>query len=315
MLDNELNRCDSQASIVVDGIEIPDFGKQRFPYAVVEVTKHCNLRCSTCFFFQAFQHREKNFSDEQMLEKLRCLQKRHQIKQVTWVGGEPLLRLELMEQAIQIFDMNVMFTNGTLPIPDLPIGIGISLDGPPDINDRIRGDGVYARVEQTLRAAPHAVFIQSVVTQINAPRLEEFVEGLTRLPNVFGVVLSIYVPQTNDTSGLAFSLEERDQLLENMLRLKDRFGDFIINERRALELTHSSTAQAITRQCDMKTRSLALDYRLQRRRPCCYGENVDCDLCAAPTPFNMAARQEERLSAPATADLPHHFTQTITVQR
>lgn len=291
---------DMEQTIDFCGVEIPDFGDRHYRYAVVEVTRHCNLRCETCFFFQAFQHPHKNIPDDELLQTLRALQERHRIKLVTWVGGEPLLRPALMEQVVEIFDMNVIFTNGTLPIPALSAGIGVSLDGPPEINDHIRGAGVYEKVKQNLDAAPQKVFIQSVVTKTNALTLERFVEGLTHMPNVFGVVFSIYVPQKNDTSGLAFTLEERDQLLDTMIRLKDRFDHFIINERRALELTHSSTANAITSQCDMKENALALDYRLRRRLPCCYGENVDCDLCAAPTPFAQAARQEARRS-PITA--------------
>ena len=291
-------------TIVYDGVEIPDYGDRRFPYGVVEVTRHCNLRCTTCFFFQAFQHEEKNLPEEEMLAKLRALQKRHAIRFMSWVGGEPMLRHRIIEAAPTIFEQNVMFTNGTLPLPDVPIGIGVSLDGPPEINDAIRGGGGYEKVRRTLQDAPRPVFIQSVVTQRNAPVLDEFTAGLTRLPNVTGVVYSIYVPQQNDTSGLGFGLPERDALIEHLLRLKEEHGAFLMNERRALELMLSPTCRQVTDHCDMKVNSLALDYRLQRRTPCCYGEAVDCDLCAAPTPFSVAARREARAAEKDGAPSP-----------
>lgn len=281
----------TQQTIVHDGVEIPDFGDRYYPYAVIEVTKHCNLRCKTCFFFQAFQHTEKNLSDDDLVEKLRALQRRHRIRFMSWVGGEPLLRRKVIEQASSIFEQNVVFTNGTLPIPDLPIGIGVSLDGPREINDAIRGEGVFDQVVANLATAPRSVFIQSVVTARNASMVEEFTETLTTLPNVSGVVFSIYVPQKGDTSGLAFSMDERDALIRRLIALKDRLGSFVLNERAALELAFSATSKEVTDHCDMKERSLALDYRLHRRRPCCYGENVDCDRCAAPTPFSMAVRR------------------------
>jgi molybdenum cofactor biosynthesis enzyme MoaA len=66
-----------QPTVLYDGAEIPDFGERRFPYAVIEVTKHCNLRCKTCFFFQAFQHEDKNLPEQELLAKLSALQKRH----------------------------------------------------------------------------------------------------------------------------------------------------------------------------------------------------------------------------------------------
>lgn len=276
------------------GTEIPDYGDREYPYAVIEVTRHCNLRCKTCFFFQAFQHPEKNLTEDELIAKLYALQERHRIKFMSWVGGEPLLRPRVMAEAPKIFAMNVMFTNGTLPIPDLDIGIGVSLDGPQAINDEIRGDGVYDRVMATLAASPRSVFIQHVVTRRNAPVLAEFVETMREVPNVDGVVFSIYVPQKNDDSGLAFDHPQRDELIAMILGLKEVHGDFIFNERRALELAYSATSKAVTDHCDMKANSLALDYRLQRRTPCCYGEEVDCDLCAAPTPFSIAARREAR---------------------
>lgn len=281
-----------QSDIDFEGVEIPDFGDRSYPYAIVEVTKRCNLRCKTCFFFQAFQHAERNLTDDELIPRLRALQRRHSIKFISLVGGEPLLRPAVVAAAADIFPMAVMFTNGTLPIPDLPIAIGVSLDGPREINDEIRGSGGFDRVVENLAAAPRPVFIQSVVTRRNVEVLEAFADELTSLPNVNGVIFSIYVPQIEDDSGLGFDLPARDRVVDTLLRVKDRHGDFLRNERRALELAHSSTCREITDHCDMKVRSLALDYRLNRRLPCCYGEAVDCDLCAAPTPFSQAARRE-----------------------
>lgn len=299
-----------QPMTTYEGVEIPDFGDRSFPYGVIEVTRRCNLRCKTCFFFQAFQHEEKDLPEERLVASLRALARRHGIKLMSWVGGEPLLRRRVIEAAPEIFPANVMFTNGLLPIPDLPIAIGVSLDGPPEINDAIRGPGVYERVARTLGEAPRKVFIQCVVTQRNARALAPFTETLTGLRNVSGVVFSIYVPQRGDRSGLGFALADRDRLIETLLRLKDRFGDFLLNERRALELARSPTCKQVTDRCDMKTRALALDYRLRRRRPCCYGENVDCDLCAAPTPFSLAARAE-RGRATGAVDAPAGLAQAM----
>jgi MoaA/NifB/PqqE/SkfB family radical SAM enzyme len=287
-----------QPTLFLDGMEVPDFGNRRFPYAVIEVTRHCNLRCTTCFFFQALQHEERNLPDDALLAKLGTLQRRHGIRFMSWVGGEPLLRRRVIEKGVRLFEQNVLFTNGTLPLPDLPIAIGVSLDGPPEINDAIRGPGVYEKVRLTLTTAPRPVFIQSVVTTRNVSVLDRFTADLTALPNVVGVIYSIYVPQKGDSSGLAFTLPQRDRVIETLLGLKEQHSGFILNERRALELALSPSCRQVTDRCDMRENSLALDHRLRRRRPCCYGEHVDCDLCAAPTPFSMAARAMALLPTP-----------------
>lgn len=284
----------AQPTIEHDGVCIPDFGEKRYPYGVIEVTRRCNLRCATCFFFQAFQHVDDDLPDDELLPRLRALQRRHDIRLMSWVGGEPLLRRRVIRAAADIFPVNVMFTNGLIPIPDLPLAVGVSLDGPRPINDAIRGAGVYDRVVKNLRAAPRPVFIQHVITRTNVEHVETFTQSLSELPNVSGVVYSLYVPQRHDTTGFGFDLPERDAVIERLLALQERYGPFILNERRALELACSRTSRQVTDHCDMKHHSLALDYRLNRRRPCCYGEAVDCDRCAAPTPFSLAARAEAR---------------------
>ncbi|MEW6201412.1 MAG: radical SAM protein [bacterium] len=289
MTDERIIGEEKQSTLIYDGVEIPDFGEMPFPYGTLELTKRCNLRCKTCFFFQAFQHKEREVPDAALIEKLRALQKRHAIRFFTWVGGEPLFRLKVLEAAVGIFPLNVVFTNGTQPIPDLPFLFGVSLDGPPEINDAIRGDGVFDKVIETISDSPRPVFFQSVVTRTNAPFLDAFLERLVQATNAFGVIFTVYIPQKGDESGMGFSLPERDRLLEKLLELKKEYGSYILNPRVSLELAFSATCKKVTDNCDMKTNSLALDYTLRRRIPCCYGDNVDCDLCGAVTPFLMAS--------------------------
>jgi len=286
---------ETQPTINFDGVKIPDFGERRFSYGVIEATRHCNIRCKTCFFFQAFQHEEDDIPDDEFIAKIAALKKRHQIKSMTWVGGEPTMRPAVLEAAAEIFPMNIVFTNGTRPIPDIGVQFGVSLDGPKDINDAIRGRGVFDKVMANVETAPRPVFFQTVVTTANEPHLEEYLEIITKLKRAVGVIFSIMVPQKNDQSDLWFKLPERDKLIDELLTLKDKYGNFIMNPRRATELAYSDTCKQVTDNCDMKTNSLALDYRLNRRQPCCYGEGVDCDLCAAPTPFNKAAAREGRV--------------------
>jgi Fe-coproporphyrin III synthase len=284
------------STIMFEGVDIPDFGDQEYPYGVLEVTQRCNLRCKTCFFFQAFRHPGKDIPDDVLIPQLRALQKRHQIKFMSWVGGEPSLRPIILKAATKIFPYNMIFSNGIRSIPDLPMAFGISLDGPPEINDAIRGKGVYEKAMKNIRNAPRKVFVQSVITRKNFPFLDEFTAQLSKEKNLTGIIYSIYIPQKGDASSFGFNLTERDQVIEKLLMLKDEYGEFFLLLRRAIELMHSSNSSSITKTCDMRVNSLAMDYTLRRRKPCCYGENVDCDLCAVPTPFVLAAKEEMQQS-------------------
>lgn len=305
----------TQPTIDFEGVEIPDFGDRKYSYAVLEVTRKCNLRCKTCFFFQAFQHEESDLPDDVLIDRLRALQKRHEIKFISLVGGEPTLRPKILAAACEIFPQCVMFTNGTRPLPDLPLSIGVSLDGPEDINDEIRGAGVYRKVMDTVARSARPVFVQSVLSKRNFPVLEKFTESLANVDKISGVIYSIYVPQIDDDSTLAFTLPEREGVIDCLLALKDRYGEFILNNRRSLELMRSGTCKQVTDHCDMKTNSLALDYRLRRRQPCCYGEDVDCDLCAAPTPFSMAAKREAQLAGMPESPDHRGFPEVLSPDR
>ena len=295
-------------TIEFEGVDIPDFGDRQYPYGVFEVTQRCNLRCATCFFMQSFHSQGKDIPDDVLIPQLRALQKRHQIKFMSWVGGEPSLRPEILRAGAEIFPYNMVFSNGIISIPDLPMALGISLDGPPEINDEIRGKGVYEKAIKTIREASKKVFVQSVVTRKNFPFLDEFTARLSKEKNLAGVVHSIYVPQKGDSSNLGFDFPERDRVVEKLLMLKDEYGEFILFPRRAFELMHSSHSASVTKNCDMRIHSLAMDYTLRRRKPCCYGENVDCDLCAVPTPFVLAAKKEmKQLGNMASKDVDSLF--------
>ena len=74
-----------------------------------------------------------------------------------------------------------------------------------------------------------------------------------------GLTFSFYVPRAEDDSELTWgSLERRDKAVRETLRLKDKYPDFIWNNRRTLELTLSENAKAITDDCPVKNFMLPL---------------------------------------------------------
>jgi sulfatase maturation enzyme AslB (radical SAM superfamily) len=235
-----------------------------------------------------------------MLKKLAELQKRHGIKHMLWMGGEPLLRPDVLSQGIKLFSSNTITTNGTINPIDLPDCIYvISVDGPPEINDAVRGKGTFTKVMNTLARIPDVfaatIMCQCVVTRQNEDSLEELVE-LLRPTRAEGMTFSFYVPTRNDTSELTWgSLERRDRAVRIVMQLKKKYPDFIWNNRRTLELTLSENARSVTGNCPSK--DLVLPLYLEGDNfvtPfCCYGNDVDCDLCGAWVVFYLAARLED----------------------
>lgn len=276
--------------------------ERQYLAAMVNITNKCTLHCEHCFIYRDENPNSPKgeMDTETMISKLGGLRRQHGIQSMLWMGGEPMLRPDVLRAGVKIFPRNTITTNGTIDLIDLPgCTYVVSLDGPPDLNDPIRGIGSFEKVMKTIARVPEefgsTVMCQCVVTKTNEDRLEEFVELL--LPTRFeGLTFSFYVPPANDTSELTWgTLERRDTAVREVMRLKQKYPHFIWNKSRALELTLSENAPAVTRNCPSLKHILPLYLEGDDfvNPFCCYGNDVDCDLCGAWVVFNMAAKLEE----------------------
>ncbi|MBW1989465.1 MAG: radical SAM protein [Deltaproteobacteria bacterium] len=272
-----------------------------YPAAMINVTNRCNLKCRHCFVFREDNPnaRKQEMDDETMLGEIRRIRDRHGIVAMLWMGGEPLLRPGVLREGVKLFSWNTITTNGTLDLLDLPgVTYVVSLDGPKEYNDSIRGKGSFDRVMKTLSRVPEdfssKVMVQCVVTRQNEDLLEELVELLVPT-RAEGMTFSFYVPPANDVSPLTWgTLTRRDKAVREALRLKKKHPDFIWNGTRQLELTLSENAPAITANCPSKkyVLPLYLDGGRFESPFCCYGDDVDCDLCGGWVVFYLAAKLE-----------------------
>jgi MoaA/NifB/PqqE/SkfB family radical SAM enzyme len=279
----------------------PDSAPQ-YPVAMVNITNRCTLRCKHCFIYRDGNPNDTHaeMDTATMLRQLADLQKRHGIQHMMWMGGEPLLRPDVLRKGIKLFATNRITTNGTLQLIDLPDCIYvISIDGPPERNDAIRGNNTFKKVMNTLAHVPDefssTIMCQCVVTKQNEDSLEELVK-LLQPTRAQGMTFSFYVPTRNDASDLTWgSLERRDKAVSIVMKLKEKYPGFIWNNHRTLELTLSENSKSITDNCPSK--SLVLPLYLEGGTfvtPfCCYGNDVDCDLCGAWVVFYLAAKLEE----------------------
>jgi uncharacterized protein len=143
---------------------------------VVKVAARCNLNCNYCYMFNggdlSYLRRPAIMSTQivkSMMRRVAAHCRRHSLSKFTFVlhGGEPLLAppsfyRTFAESVKTLLSDNIevtlaLQTNGTLIteewcrlFQELGIGIGISLDGPQEINDRQRldhkGRGSFDRV-------------------------------------------------------------------------------------------------------------------------------------------------------------------------
>jgi len=279
----------------------PDFGDTEFPGALVTVTNACNLRCSHCFVYREdtpSEARDK-IADDLMLKQLEMLRDRHKIRSMLFFGGEPMIRKDLVFRGIELFESSSIVTNGTYGIPSVPGHlVTVSLDGPREANDAIRGEGVFDKVRASVFARDPAdgttVMLQMAVTRQNAPQMEEFLEEVKDWP-VDGIAFTFYVPDKDEKSDLAWDdLGERDEVIYKLIELKKTYP-LIRSNIGALKLMLSDRSLESTgyngENCHLKKRMLPLYIgeggRLERTF-CCYGNNVDCEKCGSYAVFNGA---------------------------
>lgn len=270
------------------------------PSAMLNVTNRCNLRCKHCFVYSEGNpnHPDDQIGDDELLAELERVRDRHHLHTMLWMGGEPMIRWRLLERGVPLFRRNVITTNGTIPLKDFGAELTyvVSLDGPEDLNDELRGDGVYAKVMKTLAALPDdfapTVQVQCVATRHNYHRLDELVESLLDT-KIDGMAFSFHTPAVGEESEFSFrSIREREEAVDAVLELKRHHPRFVWNNRRALELMREPTAKLVTDHCPTLRTVLPLyveGNRLVNPR-CCYGNDADCDRCGGWVVFAHAAK-------------------------
>jgi MoaA/NifB/PqqE/SkfB family radical SAM enzyme len=281
--------------------EPTDFGVREYRSALVNVTNACNLSCRHCFVFREDnpnQPRDK-MDDATMLYQLRVLRDRHEIRSMLFMGGEPMIRWKLVSEALKLFEFSSIVTNGTYGIPCAPgTLVTVSLDGPEELNDPIRGEGVFQKVKEAVHSRDAddgtIVMLQMAVTKENAPGIEEFVEEVKDWP-IDGIAFTFYVPTENDTGPLAWQdLRERDEVVQRVIDLKGKYPGVVKSNVGALERMMSDVALESTGErgdrCLMRgTLPLYVGDGGQFERTfCCYGNDVDCTRCGAYAVFNAA---------------------------
>lgn len=286
--------------------EPTDFGDRKFSSALVLVTNVCNLECAHCFVFRddtPNSIRDK-MNDVTMLHQLAVLRDKHNIKSMLFMGGEPMIRKELVLTAMDLFESSSIVTNGTYGIPSVPGHlVTVSLDGPEKINDRIRGEGVFRKVKEAVHARDPLdgtiVMLQMVVTAETEGAIEDFVKEVEDWP-VDGIAFTFYVPDKDERGGMAWdTLEDRDAAVRKVIELKRKHPKITASVG-TLELMLSDRAMESTGEagenCSMRNMlPLYMGAGGQFEKPfCCYGNNVDCSRCGAYSVFNSQYKRLKR---------------------
>ena len=273
-----------------------------YPMSMVNITNRCTLKCKHCFVFRESNPnrstKQNEMTAEVMIKHIKKYRRKHGIFSMVWMGGEPLLRKDVLKLGVKLFPRNVITTNGTIPFINLGPKIKwvVSIDGPEEMNDEIRGYGSFQKIMSNLNALPDDftgdLQCQCVISKKNEHCFEELIDFLRRETPLRGIVFSFYAPHKNDSSEFAWqTLQERDPAVKKVLALKKKYPQYILNKELAFELLLSPNALEVTNNCPIKKFFLPLylgDDGFEHPY-CCYGNDVNCDLCGAWGAFQIAA--------------------------
>ncbi|MDH3215348.1 MAG: radical SAM protein, partial [Candidatus Krumholzibacteria bacterium] len=132
------------------------------PIGVFDVTSQCPLRCRHCYYYSNVSRIPPDLDDELFLKRLQQKRDEYGIRSAFWIGGEPFLRPNLLRRAMALFRRNAVATSGALAIPtDLDAGLLISIDGPKDTHDALRGEGAFDTAMQHIKGLPERSFALS----------------------------------------------------------------------------------------------------------------------------------------------------------
>jgi MoaA/NifB/PqqE/SkfB family radical SAM enzyme len=218
--------------------------------------------------------------------------------QCTWVGGEPLLRPEIIELGRSYFKYSTVTTNGSIPLPDWKdVSWYISVDGGRLIHEQMRNlPGLYDTIRQTIEQSEGLkITIAYCITQENCSEISASLEEWGGNPKVRNMVFSFFTPVRGLDDSLWLGWDEKDRLLELLIEKKKLYGDFIVNTKRALRLMKSDRSRSVTDRCLFAEKSFALGSDGVAKEPCMLGPKADCDRCGCVVPFYLKSLTDRNM--------------------
>jgi len=264
-------------------------------FCSIDVTNKCNLRCKHCYFFSYDQDHGPELAIDEWLEKIGAMQRgKKPFYSCTWVGGEPLLRGELVEKGRRYFKANRVVTNGTLPLPNWPdVEFHISFDGSRELHDEIRGSGCYDRIKNNLTGGDYSnlkLALACCLNRNNVSCIEELIEEWRNLKSIRHILFDFFTPMRGVKEEMWLTFDERDKILDKLQDLKSRYGDFIGGPPMTFDLMRERNRhRAVGKNCVFVNHGAAFDAWGDVKKPCVIGPQADCDRCGCIVPFSVKA--------------------------
>jgi len=249
--------------------------------ASFDITYKCPLKCKHCYFIR--QGYNKELSDEEWVKIFHKLRKKGVLVAI-WVGGEPLLRKDLVRKGVEIFPFNWLITNGTLPIPNWEkVVVWISVDGTKPYYEKIRGP-VYDKVKSNILSSPVAFRLAIVINKLNLECIEDLILEWVEYEKCIGINFDLYTPSIGEKGDLVLGNKDISNILQKLLKARNKYGDKIMVTKRMIDLHKvKNRSKVIGKNCLVRN-VISLDPLGRRKRPCVI-VGADCNRCGCTIPY------------------------------
>ena len=217
------------------------FGRKRPLVNTMIINYDCNLRCVHCSLTaNADQLPDPcRIPFNEAKEEMR-LQFEAGCRILFFEGGEPTMYKDgdkgikdLIQAGREVGYYVIGYTtNGTNLICEDSDVVSISLDGPKEAHDAIRGAGVFDKLMANLEKTTHPnIFANMVVMRQNLDQVRQTVELAAQNRHIRGIMLNFITPPPQ---AIALDLEEKKKVVALALRMKKE-GLPVLNTTRALK--------------------------------------------------------------------------------
>jgi MoaA/NifB/PqqE/SkfB family radical SAM enzyme len=255
-------------------------------YGSADIINVCNLHCTHCYWWLNRKNENNEMGAEKWRETIKKTFKKQRIFVVTLVGGEPTLRPDVIQVFCEEMPKRVcVVTNGTYPLKRFEnlYFYWISLDGTEKVHDSIRGEGSYSKTKQNIldyiSSSPNHrggkpiwkdIWITMTINALNYNTVEDLVEEWKGKVNKIG--FQFHTPFVKgDPLWMPFG-EKRNELVDKLIALKERYPGFVVNGVNQLSLMKGNWGGIGTTPVQCPSWAiLALDHMGRVKLPCCIG--------------------------------------------
>ena len=254
-------------------------------YGSVDVNNVCNLHCSHCYWWLNRKDDEQDLSIKDWKKIIKEKFKKQHIFVVTLVGGEPLLRPDIIKTFCDEMPKRVcVVTNGTFPLPVFKnlYFYWISLDGTEKMHDSIRGKGSYSKTCKNIldyiekqpkrngKPTWKDIWITMTINSMNYSTAIHLAKEWYGKVNKIG--FQFHTPFDNDDPlWLPFG-DTRNKIVDDILSLKKSYPDYIANTEKQILLMKGNWGGIKTTPIQCPSWAiLSLDHMGRIKQPCCIG--------------------------------------------